>query len=441
MNENAIEINRESIEHWRDQKFGMFIHWGLYSLQGDGAWSMWVNQTDKDQYKKLADQFTAENFHADDWATLAKEAGMNYMVLTAKHHEGFSLWDSKSCLDDFTSVHSAAKRDIVKEYTDACRKAGLMVGLYYSPLDWRFPGFFLPRLFKESATALVKQAYEQTKELVTHYGKIDILWFDGGENYWVAHGLNVLKGKVPEDFKSNPAYPDFWKADKIDQMVRTLQKGIICNDRLGDKQFGDYFCPEKKIGAFNINHAWETCDTLAGDWGYTPNCKTRSLRSCIQLLVNVVVAGGNLLLNVGPRPDGSIEPEQAERLKEIGEWLKQYGESIYKTRGGPIKCEDWGGTTNIGNTMFVHVCEWTENEIIIPDVGNPEICCITGAEPLIRKENGKIYLSVDNHAKQEMDTIFKLTYTEKVTDIFKDVIDYQSLSDKKKDFTCSVNLG
>lgn len=441
MNEKAIEINKESIEHWRDQKFGMFIHWGLFALHGEGCWGMWLNQTDKDEYARLADDFTAENFDADSWANLAKEAGMKYMVLTAKHHDGFSLWDSKACLDDFTSVNSAAKRDFVKDFTDSCRKAGLMTGLYYSPLDWRFPGFFMPKLHKKSADALVEQAHKQTEELVSNYGKIDLLWFDGGENYWVGHGIDMVNAVRPQDFKTNPRNPNFWRASEIDAMVREKQKGIICNDRLGDKEFGDYFCPEKKIGSFNIDHAWETCDTIAGDWGYTPDCKTRSLRSCIQLLVNVVVAGGNLLLNVGPRPDGTIEPEQAQRLREMGAWLTKYGDSIYKTRGGPIKCEDWGGTTNRENKMYVHVCEWTENEIAVPDKGNPDIVCLTGAEPIVRRENGKIYLSVSGEDKQAMDTIFELTYKDKVSEIFPEVIDYKTLSGKTDVFGESVNLG
>lgn len=441
MNEKAIEINKESIEHWRDQKFGMFIHWGLFSVHGDGCWGMWLNQTDKDEYAKLADKFTAENFDADTWTKLAQDAGMKYMVLTAKHHDGFSLWDSKCCLDAFTSVNSVAKRDFVKEYTDSCRKAGLMTGLYYSPLDWRFPGFFLPGIFKKSADALVEQAHNQINELMSNYGKIDLLWFDGAENYHVAHGIDIVAGKVPQNHKANPTYPNFWRAAEIDKNVRKLQKGIICNDRLGDKEFGDFFCPEKKIGLFNIDNPWETCETIAGDWGYTPNCRTRSLRSCIQLLVNVVVAGGNLLLNIGPRPDGTVEPEQAQRLREMGEWLKKYGDSIYKTRGGPIKCEDWGGTTNKDNKMYVHVCEWTENEIVVPAKGNPQIRCITGAEPIIREQNDKIYLSVNDSDKQEIDTIFELTYNEKVTDIFDKIIDYNTLSDKRVEFSESVNLG
>ena len=441
MNEKAIEINRESIEHWRDQKFGMFIHWGLFTLHRYGCWGMWNRQIDMDQYKLLANDFTAEKFDPDGWAQLAKDAGMKYMVLTAKHHDGFSLWDSKHCLDDLTSMNCPAKRDIVKEYTDACRNAGLMVGVYYSPLDWRFPGYYLPKLFKTSADALREQAHKQVEELMTNYGKIDLLWFDGGEDYWVAHGVNYVKIARPENFRENPTYPNFWHAEEMDKMIRTKQKGIICNDRLGQKQFGDYFCPEKQIGSFCIDHAWETCDCIAGDWAYSPKCKTRSLRSCIQLLVNVVVAGGNLLLNVGPKPDGSIDEEQAARLREMGAWLDKYGESIYKTRGGPIKCDDWGGTTNRDNKMYVHVCEWTENEVIVPDIGEPEIRCLTGAEPIIRKADGKIYLSVDNKAKQEMDTIFELTYKEKVTDIFKEVIDYKTLTDKKNEFMLSVNLG
>ena len=441
MNEKAVEINKESIEHWRDQKFGMFIHWGLFSVHPYGCWGMWSKQIDKETYKLYANDFTAEKFDATEWAKLAKDAGMKYMVLTTKHHDGFSLWDSKCCLDDFTSMNYGAKKDFVREYTDACRDAGLMVGLYYSPLDWRFPGYFMPKLYKESADALRKHAYNQLQELTTEYGKIDIMWFDGGEDYHVAHGANFVTLSKAPDYKQNPLYPNFWHADKTDKMVRENQKGIICNDRIGQKQFGDYFCPEKKIGEFCIDHAWETCDCIAGDWCYTPGCKTRSLRSCIQLLVNVVVAGGNLLLNVGPKPDGTIEEEQANRLREMGEWLSKYGDSIYKTRGGPVKCDDWGGTTNRDNKMYVHICEWTADEIIIPDTGNPEITCLTCQNPVIRKDNGKIFLSVDNESKQAIDTIFELTYKEKVTDIFKDVIDYADLTNKKNEFTLSVNLG
>lgn len=428
MNDNQMKTNNKSIESWRDLKFGMFIHWGLYSMLGRGEWALFNEQIDIAEYKKLASDFTAENFDAKAWAELAESAGMKYMVLTAKHHDGFSLWNSAANYENFNSTNFASKRDFVKEYTEACRNKGLKVGLYYSPLDWRFPGYFMPGMYKENADMLRQQAHSQVRELLTDYGKIDILWYDGGEDYWLCHGMDMVAAERPADFRNKVKYPGFWQAEKMDEMVRSLQPDIITNDRIGAHEFGDYTSPEKKIGAFDVFHPWETCETLTyGAWGYCPGSRVRSLRECIQLLVNVVVAGGNLLLNVGPRGDGSIEPLQIKRLKEIGDWLKKYGESIYKTRGGPIKCDVWGGTVHRDNTMYVHVCNWESDEIAIPDTGNPQIECLTSSLK-IRKADGKILLSVDDAAKQYPDTIFKLTYSQNVDEIFKSCIDYSSKS-------------
>ena len=300
MNEKAIEINKESIEHWRDQKFGMFIHWGLFALHGQGCWGMWLNQTDKDEYARLADSFTAKKFDADAWASLAKEAGMKYMVLTAKHHDGFSLWDSKACLDDFTSVNSAAKRDFVKEYTDSCRKAGLMTGLYYSPLDWRFPGFFMPKIHKKSADALVEQAHKQTEELVSNYGKIDLLWFDGS-----------LK--------------DLTNVITIDE-IRALQPQIVVNDRLWGWGIGDYCSQyECHLPKEDPGMPWETCQIwhVGGGWSYVKNAdKYRALDITLNQYETCKKWGGNLLLNIAPAADGSVPEAYYTAVKEFGEAIK-----------------------------------------------------------------------------------------------------------------------
>ena len=431
MNKNATTTNKESIEFWRDQKFGMFIHYGLYSLQGRGEWAMFIEQQDIDEYKKLADDFTAENFDADKLAKIAKKAGMRYMVLTTKHHDGFSLWDSKSCLGDHTVMNSACKRDLIKEYSDACRNNGLMVGFYYSPLDWRFPGFFAPKLYKTNAKELVKQTHDQIRELLTGYGKVDILWFDGAEDFWVAQGLHLNRLRRPDDFKTNIQVEDFWRAKELDKFIRETQKGIICNDRIGDKSCGDYFAPEKKIGEYNVIDPWETCDTLTDDWGYRPNAKIRSLRNIVNLLVKVVCNGGNLLLNVAPRPDGSFEPSEVKRLEQVGAWLEKFGDSIYGTRGGPIKSEEWGGTTHKDNKMFIHVLDWTEDEVCIPDVGEPTIKCLNGSQPIIYKDNGLIRISVADEDKLEMDTIIEVTYNKPVKEIFTTDVDYSEISTKR----------
>jgi alpha-L-fucosidase len=174
------------INWWREARFGMFIHWGLYAIPGRGEWVQWNEQIAVKEYAKLAEQFQPSNFNADAWSELAKSAGMKYVVLTARHHDGFCLFDDGA--NPFTSVNTAARRDFVAEYVKAVRKVGLRVGLYYSPLDWRFPGFFFPDLQRQSAEAMREQYHRQIEELLTNYGKLDVLWFDGGEQDWLNFG-------------------------------------------------------------------------------------------------------------------------------------------------------------------------------------------------------------------------------------------------------------
>ncbi|MBO7214374.1 MAG: alpha-L-fucosidase [Clostridia bacterium] len=426
----TITDNQQNMKNWQDQKFGMFIHWGLFSQPGIGCWSMYCGAMDIDEYAKRANDFNPVKFNAKEWADIAKSAGMKYMVLTAKHHDGFSLWDSKYCLNDHTSMNCPAKKDFVKDFTDACHEAGLLTGLYYSPLDWRFPGFFFPRMYKRNADALREQTHRQLEELVSNYGRVDLLWYDGGEDYWLGHGIHMHKFGRPADFKTNPQVKDFWQMDTIDRMVRTKQPGIICNNRIADKTYGDYFAPEKVIGEFNIDEPWETCDTMTNTWEHNPGSKIRSLRNCIQLLAKVVSNGGNLLLNIGPKPDGSFEENEISRLKEIGAWLEKYGESIYGTRGGPIKVDQRGGTTNKDNVMYFHVFDWSDDEIYMPAKGNPEVTCLNGFKVNVRKEGDYLAISIPFENRQEIDTVLKFTYAEKVTDVFGGVVDYDDICAK-----------
>lgn len=416
--------NKEKMEQWQDLKFGMFIHWGLYSLVGKGEWVMYNEPIDVDTYAKLKDNFTAEKFNACSWAEVAKGAGMKYMVFTTRHHDGFSLWDSQSSYGNYTSMNSVAKKDFVKDFTQACRDKGLMTGLYYSPMDWRFPGYFLPQLYKNNAQEMINQCHNQVEELLENYGEIDILWYDGGEDYWLCHGRNLHKEEVrPDDFRTNPQVENFWNADKLDKTARKLQPEIIINNRTGARQYGDFITVESKIGEFNIDEPWENCYTLTPTWGWTPDSTMLTLRQCIHLLVTVVVRGGNLLLNVGPRPDGTIEPDQVERLKEIGEWLDTYGESIYETKGGPLPSQEWGGMTWKDNILYIHVLDWPTNTIKFPapKANIMNVKSLTGDDILLQQEKDTINLSVNKEQRGKLDHIFVLELDKRVDQAYESI--------------------
>lgn len=410
------------MEDWKDLRFGMFIHWGLYSIMGRGEWAMWTEAIDKDEYRKLMYEFTAEKFDARAWAQAAKAAGMKYMVLTTRHHDGFSLWDSKASYGEFDAMHSAAHRDFVREYVEACREAGLKVGLYYSPLDWRFEGFFFPRLYKKNADELRKQCHEQLRELLTNYGKIDILWFDGGEDYWLCHGRDLHSWEEKGDFRDRVQCPNFWKADEMDRWIRELQPGIVINNRYGVRQYGDFLTPEGEIGAYNTKDAWETNYTLNGSWGYVPN-PPRSLRTCMQLLMQTVTGDGNFLLNVGPRADGTMPENQVERLKEIGEQLSVFGEAVYGTRGGPFVNDKTGGMTYRGNTLYVHVWDWMENAITLPQLNANivSVSSLTAKELKYEiKDNSSLTFSVSAADRNMPNTVIKVELDRPVSELVTD---------------------
>jgi len=337
-----LRLTAEQMQWWQDARFGMFIHWGLYAIEGKGEWAMFNNKIPAEEYAKLADAFNPQHFDAAVWAKTAKDAGMKYMVLTARHHDGFALWNSPASYGHFNSFETAARRDFIKEYTDACRKAGLRVGIYYSPMDWRFPGYFKPTELPENAALMKKQGYGQVEELMKNYGKIDILWYDGG---WLAH-----KGT-----DADAAW--FWEPVKLNKMVRSYQPDAVISPRSGWE--GDFQCNEGcgKIQGPIINTPWEKCLNLNQvSWGYNPAQNLMSLKEIIVMLVNTVDRGGNLLLNVGPDAQGVIPATHIARLKEVGDWLQKYGESIYSTRPGPFEPkDDVYGAVQKNNLIYVHL--------------------------------------------------------------------------------------
>jgi alpha-L-fucosidase len=335
---------QQRMKWWNDARFGMFIHWGVYSIPARGEWVMHVEKIPAEQYAPLAQQFNPRKYDPDEWVALAKAAGMRYIVLTSRHHDGYSLFDSK--VSDFTAPKTAAGRDLIREYVRACHKARMKVGFYYSLLDWRWPAYWAgPEKDPDGWRKLVEYVHAQVRELCTNYGKIDILWYDGA---W-------------------PHSAEAWQSAKLNAMVRKLQPHIIINNRSQLPE--DLDTPEQHITSSDPGRAWESCMTMNDHWGYCAGDDNwKSATQLIRNLVHCVSGGGNYLLNVGPKRDGTIPAESVKRLKEIGAWMKVNGESIYGCSRAPFGGGTAGPTTAKGNTVYLHVYYWPGEEICIPDV-------------------------------------------------------------------------
>lgn len=347
--------DEQRLHWWREARFGMFIHWGPISLKGtEISWSRGgerrgiegKGEVPVEVYDNLYKEFNPVKFNADTWVSIAKGAGMKYMVLTAKHCDGFCLWHSR--IDDYSIANSPFKRDVCRELSSAAQKAGMKIGWYYSPMDWRDQD-----CRTERNEVYVKKMQGHLRELLGNYGRIALLWFD------------------------TDAGPAPWDQANTYALVRTLQPGIIINNRLdmGTRQDyenqdilpnADYATPEQRVGAFDDQHPWETCMTIGTQWSWKPNDTVKTAGECIKILTQCVTGDGNLLLNVGPMPNGEIEPRQVAVLKQVGAWLKQYGESIYGTRGGPFRNGEWGGATRKGSVVYLHILKWTDGQVVLP---------------------------------------------------------------------------
>jgi alpha-L-fucosidase len=354
--DSTLLLSDQDMQWWRNAKFGLFVHYGLYAILGKGEWAMFSQPVDAVEYAKLKDQFFCEKFHGKDWVEVAKNAGCKYMVVTARHHDGFCLFGTH--FGNYDAVNSAAKKDLIAEYAEAAHQANMKMGIYYSPLDWRYPGFFFPDMYRSNAEEMKKQTYTQVRELLTNYGKVDILWYDGGEDNWIGFGgllWDPENGWHTRGFEKPYLGSFSWEPLKLNKMVRELQPKVVINPRSG--WMGDFQIQEVGLKGKINDRPWELCTNLGGTaWGWTPKSADQimSLDSCIKLLVTVVCQDGNLLLNVGPKASGEIEPVQVQRLKEIGDYLSKYGESIYNTRGGMYDAK-WGGTTITDEAVYVHI--------------------------------------------------------------------------------------
>lgn len=303
----SAETRDERMAWWREARFGMFIHYGLYALLGRNEWVQAKEGIPVTEYEKLAEDFNPKPDCAREWAELAKKAGMKYMVLTTRHHEGFSLWNSK--VNPYNSVNLGPKRDIVKEFVEACREYDLRIGFYSSLMDWHHPDSWRCAFDSEARKRFTDYIAELNRELLTQYGKIDILWYD-----------------VPRPMENWEG----WDSLERNQMLRELQPDIIINNR---SRLDEDFCtPEGHITAEDRD--WEACMTFNDiSWGYLDSKQAApysySPQRIIQMLNKTCWGGGNLLLNIGPRPDGSVPEEAIEPLTTVGRWLKENGEAVY----------------------------------------------------------------------------------------------------------------
>ena len=408
----TAEQRQTRMAAWREARFGLFLHWGVFAIPARGEWVQWNEQIPVEEYAKLADQFKPANFDPKAWVATAQAAGMKYMVLTARHHDGFALFDDPG--SDFTSVKTAAQRDFVADYVKAARDGGMLVGLYYSPLDWRFPGFFFPDLYLKNAEAMRDQYHRQMRELLSNYGKIDILFFDGGEKNWLQFGGHWVSGARWEKRPQGQLYQGRfnWQSDRVFSMLRELQPGVVINGRADMPE--DFHSREgdRALGDFDAEHPWELCTTLAaGAWGWKAGAAIKSLRDSVQLLAKVVGRDGNFLLNVGPRPDGQIDPPQAQRLQEIGDWLAKNGESIYGTRGGPFLPGAYGVSTYRGQKIFVHVLDWKgASKLLLPAIPAKVVraSLLTGGEAMVSQTEPGIEIAVPASNQNDTDTIVVL---------------------------------
>lgn len=379
---------------WKDARFGMFIHWGPVTLKGtEIGWSR-TSEVPTAEYDSLYKRFDPEQFDAKKWVSIAKSAGMKYIVLVTKHHDGFTMWDSK--LTGYTITHTPFKRDVVREMEDECRRQGIRFCAYYSVLDWRHPDYPLGEApgggpkDNPDMDRYVTYMKGQLKELITGYHP-GLLWFDGEwEKPW-----NKDRGQDLLNF------------------VRGLQPDIIVNDRVGhgrDGTLGDYATPEQSIGRFNRDQPWESCITICTQWAWKPNDTLKPLAECIQTLARCAGGDGNLLLNVGPDSTGTIEPRQAERLKELGAWLRKYGKTIYGTRGGPFRPSGSGVSTCKGNTVYVHVFHWSGETLLLSPLPAKIVrsSVLTGGKCAVKQSTNGIQLSVNPGDRNETDTIIAL---------------------------------
>ncbi|MBN8651706.1 MAG: alpha-L-fucosidase [Cytophagales bacterium] len=402
--------NLKNREWFQDARFGLFIHWGVYSVLGDGEWVMNNQQIPIKTYEKLPAFFNPVDFNPTEWVQMAKDAGMKYITITSKHHDGFAMYDSK--VSDYNIVkRTPYGKDVLKMLADECRKQGIKLFFYHSQLDWRHPDYFprgntgagyTGREEKGDMNKYLDYMDTQLTELLTNYGDIGGIWFDG-----------MWDKKDAE-----------WRLSQTYSLIHKLQPGTLVgsNHHVAPYEGEDFqmfekdlpghnttgFAPEQKVGELPK----EVCETINNSWGFNlRDDKNKSIKDLIQYLVKGAGYDANFLLNVGPMPNGKIQPEHVALLKQMGEWTRQYGETIYGTRGGPLTPRDWGVTTQKGNKVYIHILKWHDETLTLPKLGKKVVSAkmFVDKTPLKFQENDfGLSIKVPKDKMNDVDTVIEL---------------------------------
>lgn len=385
--DDGTGASADRFKWWNDARFGWFTSWGLFSLLERGEWVMHRERIPKAEYALLADRFNPKRFNPDEWVALAREAGMKYMYFMPRHHDGFCLWDTKTT--DYSTTNTIAKRDFMAECVEACRKADMRIGFYYSVMDWRLPAFWNgPQKDPDGFAEMREYVHEQVRELVTNYGKIDLIWWDA---------------KIPHS-------DDDWKWRELIAMIRSNQKDIIMNGEDFDSSEGD---------VLGSKRPWEASVTIDDIWwGYhagDPNLKStmQLVRHLVRCVVGIGGSSGHLTINVSPKGDGSIPGYQVDRLKGIGRWMDKNGESIYGAGHTPYWPLTLGwGATGKGSTVYVHIMFWPGNEACVAGIKNRVLrayMLATGKDlPFEQKEDRLFVRGLPDKAPDPIDTVVAL---------------------------------